>query len=60
MKRPYLNLLIIIVIFAAAVYIDMPHEIDLFGLHRPAGLNLGLDLQGRMQVQLEADTDSST
>ncbi len=60
MKRPYLNLLIIIVIFAAAVYIDMPHEIDLFGLHRPAGLNLGLDLQGGMQVLLEADTDSST
>ena len=38
----------------------MPHEIDLFGLHRPADLNLGLDLQGGMQVLLEADVDAGT
>ncbi len=60
MKRPLINLLIIVLIFAAAVYVDMPHEIDLFGIHRPAGLNLGLDLQGGMQVLLEADVDSDT
>ena len=60
MKRPYVNLLIIILIFAAAIYVDLPHEINLFGLHRPAGLNLGLDLQGGMQVLLEADVDEGT
>ena len=60
MKKPYINLLIIIVIFAAAVYIDLPHEINLFGIHRPAGLNLGLDLQGGMQVLLEADVEPGT
>ena len=60
MKRPLINLLVIIIIFAAAVYVDMPHEIDLFGIHRPAGLNLGLDLQGGMQVLLEADVDENT
>ena len=60
MKRPLINLLIIILIFAAAVYVDMPHEIDLFGIKRPAGLNLGLDLQGGMQVLLEADVDKDT
>ncbi len=60
MKRPLINLLIIILIFAAAVYVDMPHEIDLLGIKRPAGLNLGLDLQGGMQVLLEADVDEGT
>ncbi len=60
MKRPLINLLIIVVIFAAAVYVDMPHRIDLLGIHRPAGLNLGLDLQGGMQVLLEADVDEGT
>lgn len=60
MKKPYINLLIIIVIFAAAIYIDLPHEINLFGIHRPAGLNLGLDLQGGMQVLLEADVEPGT
>ncbi len=60
MKRPLINLLIIILIFAAAVYVDMPHGIDLFGIKRPAGLNLGLDLQGGMQVLLEADVDKDT
>ena len=60
MKRPLINLLVIIIIFAAAVYVDMPHEINLFGIHRPAGLNLGLDLQGGMQVLLEADVDENT
>ncbi len=60
MKKLYINILLIIIIFAAAVYVDLPHEINLFGLHRPAGLNLGLDLQGGMQVLLEADVDEGT
>ena len=60
MKRIYINLLIIILVFAAAVYVDLPHAIDMFGIHRPAGLNLGLDLQGGMQVLLEADVDEHT
>ncbi len=60
MKKPYINLLLIVLIFAAAVYIDMPHEINIFGLHREPSLSLGLDLQGGMQVLLEADVDENT
>lgn len=59
MKKPYINLLLIVLIFAAAVYIDMPNEINIFGLHRGPNLSLGLDLQGGMQVLLEADVDEN-
>lgn len=62
MKKPFVNLLLVLIIFAAAVVIDLPHEngINIFGLHRSSDLSLGLDLQGGMQVLLEADVEAGT
>ena len=62
MKKPIVNLVIILVIVAAAIFVDIPHpnglRIDNFT--RTGNLYLGLDLQGGMQVLLEADVEAGT
>ncbi len=62
MKKPVVRLIIIIVIFLCALYIDLPHEngIRIGNFHRTGNLYLGLDLQGGMQVLLEADVEKGT
>ena len=59
MKKPIVNLVIILVIAALAVFIDIPREkgLKIGRLERTGNLYLGLDLQGGMQVLLEADVE---
>ncbi len=59
MKKSFINLIIIILIFLCALYIDVPHKngIRIGDFHRSGNLYLGLDLQGGMQVLLEADVE---
>lgn len=62
MKKPFINLIIIILIFLCALFIDVPHEngLRIGNLKRSGDLYLGLDLQGGMQVLLEADVEDGT
>ncbi|MHC1771687.1 MAG: protein translocase subunit SecD [Flexilinea sp.] len=62
MKKPFVNLIIIILIFLCALYIDVSHEngLRIGSLQRSGDLYLGLDLQGGMQVLLEADVEEGT
>lgn len=55
MNRRYINLIIIIVIVAAVIYIDLPSTTNLPLINRPISTVLGLDLRGGMQVILKAD-----
>ncbi len=56
MKKSYLiNLAIIVLILALAIVIDVPHSNGFKFLGRDTKTKLGLDLQGGMQVLLEAD-----
>jgi preprotein translocase subunit SecD len=56
MERRYVNLILILVILAAAVWIDLPDsKLELGSIQRTFKTVLGLDLRGGMQVLLEAD-----
>lgn len=62
MKKPIVNLVLILVIVAMAVFVDLPRESELRigNFVRSGNLYLGLDLQGGMQVLLEADVEPGT
>ena len=62
MKKPYINLIIIVLILACSIWIDVSHEngLKIGNFERSLNLNLGLDLQGGMQVLLEADVEEGT
>ena len=62
MKKPFVNLIIIILIFLCALFVDVSHEngLRIGSLQRSGNLYLGLDLQGGMQVLLEADVEDGT
>lgn len=62
MKKPIVNLVIILVIVAAAIFVDIPHPngLRIGNFTRTGNLYLGLDLQGGMQVLLEADVEAGT
>jgi preprotein translocase subunit SecD len=61
MKQPYVRLVIIILLLAAVIWVDLPSNpgIHIGNLDRDIDTVLGLDLQGGMQVLLEADIDES-
>jgi len=63
MKKPIvIKLIVVIVIFLCALYIDLPHQngLRIGNFTRSGDLYLGLDLQGGMQVLLEADVEPGT
>lgn len=63
MKKPIvIKLVVVIVIFLCALYIDLPHQngLRIGNFTRSGDLYLGLDLQGGMQVLLEADVEPGT
>lgn len=62
MKKPIVNLVIILVIVAAAIFVDIPrsNQFRIGNFTRSGNLYLGLDLQGGMQVLLEADVEPGT
>lgn len=62
MKKPIVNLVIILVIVAAAIFVDIPRSngFRIGSFTRSGNLYLGLDLQGGMQVLLEADVEPGT
>ena len=63
MKKPLLiKLITVIIIFLIALYVDLPHPSGLRvgNFTRTGDLYLGLDLQGGMQVLLEADVEPGT
>jgi len=57
MKRYYRQLVIILIILAAAIWLVLPNNpgIHLFGYNRTISTRLGLDLVGGVQALLEAD-----
>ncbi|MCC6148518.1 MAG: protein translocase subunit SecD [Anaerolineaceae bacterium] len=57
MNRRYINLIIILILFAAAIWVDLPNNsgIHIGSFNRSLDTVLGLDLQGGMQVLLEVD-----
>jgi len=57
MNRRYVNLIIILILLATALWIDLPGNpgIKIGGFSRNLKTVLGLDLQGGMQVLLEVD-----
>ena len=59
MNRRYINLVIILILLAAAVWIDLPGNpgIKIGDFTRSMETVLGLDLQGGMQVLLEVDNE---
>ncbi|MEA4906998.1 MAG: protein translocase subunit SecD [Anaerolineaceae bacterium] len=62
MSRRYINLIIILVLLAAAIWVDLPNNsgINIGSFQRSLETILGLDLQGGMQVLLEVDLPEST
>lgn len=62
MKKPVVKLIIIGIIFIAALFVALPHDngIRIGNFTRSGNLYLGLDLQGGMQVLLEADVPAGT
>ena len=59
MNRRYINLIIILILLAAAIWIDLPGNsgIKIGDFKRDLKTVLGLDLQGGMQVLLEVDQE---
>ena len=55
MNRRYVNLIIILVLLAAVIWIDLPSTTNIPLINRSVATVLGLDLQGGMQVILKAD-----
>ena len=66
-RRPYLTLVIILLIAALAVWIDLSKQVNISNpfngktlISRNTDIRLGLDLRGGLQVLLEADLPSTT
>ena len=63
MKKTFtIKLVVVVIIFLIALFVSLPHEngLRIGSLTRTGDLYLGLDLQGGMQVLLEADVDAGT
>lgn len=55
MKRHYINLILILVLLAAVIWIDLPSTTQIPIINKSVSTVLGLDLRGGMQVILKAD-----
>lgn len=55
MKRRYINLILILVLLAAVIWIDLPSTTNIPVINKSISTVLGLDLRGGMQVILKAD-----
>jgi preprotein translocase subunit SecD len=55
MKRQYTNLILILVLLAAVIWIDLPSTSNIPIINKSISTVLGLDLRGGMQVILKAD-----
>ncbi len=55
MKRRYTNLILILVLLAAVIWIDLPSTTQIPLINKSISTVLGLDLRGGMQVILKAD-----
>ncbi len=55
MKRRYINLILILVLLAAVIWIDLPSTNQIPIINKTVSTVLGLDLRGGMQVILKAD-----
>ncbi|HSM24454.1 MAG TPA: protein translocase subunit SecD [Anaerolineaceae bacterium] len=55
MKRRYINLILILVLLAAVIWIDLPSTTRIPLINKTVSTVLGLDLRGGMQVILKAD-----
>ncbi|PKO07486.1 MAG: protein translocase subunit SecD [Chloroflexi bacterium HGW-Chloroflexi-3] len=55
MKRRYTNLILILVLLAAVIWIDLPSTSQIPLINKSISTVLGLDLRGGMQVILKAD-----
>lgn len=62
MKQRYVNLVLILLLLAVVIWIDLPNNpgIHLGNINRNLDTVLGLDLQGGLQVLLEADLPETT
>ncbi len=60
MKRRYINLILILVLLAAVIWIDLPSTTKLPLVNKPIATVLGLDLRGGMQVILKAEIPEGT
>ncbi len=66
-RRPYLTLVIILLLVAVAIWVDVSKQINISNplngktfISRNTDIRLGLDLRGGLQVLLEADLPTST
>lgn len=55
MKRRYINLILILMLLAAVIWIDLPSTNQIPLINKTVSTVLGLDLRGGMQVILKAD-----
>lgn len=55
MKQRYINLILILVLLAAVIWIDLPSTSQIPVINKAVATVLGLDLRGGMQVILKAD-----
>jgi len=57
MSRRLVNIVLIVILLGVAIWVDIPKEqpLKIGDFSRPGNLQLGLDLQGGLQVLLEAD-----
>jgi preprotein translocase subunit SecD len=60
MKRRYTNLILIIILFAAVIWIDLPSTTKIPFTKKSISTVLGLDLRGGMQVILKAEIPEGT
>lgn len=60
MKQRYINLILILVLLAAVIWIDLPSTTKLPLVNKPIATVLGLDLRGGMQVILKAEIPEGT
>jgi len=60
MNRRYVNLILIVVILAAAIWIDLPSTKQIPVFNRIVSTVLGLDLRGGMQIIFKADLAEGT
>jgi preprotein translocase subunit SecD len=61
MSRRYVNLILILLVLAGALWVVLPNQgIKIGGFQRSLKTVLGLDLQGGLQVLLEADVPAGT
>lgn len=60
MNRRYINLILILVLLAAVIWIDLPSTTKIPLINKPIATVLGLDLRGGMQVILKAEIPEGT